>query len=192
LDPSLCLTHAPSGYRLVQPGDPLPRHLGVPLSSDLAAGQQAAYAKAAGAMRAAASRWDPFQLNLKGRAHVATACIDSRSTYLSCFMTPTLAQLQDMQQAVAAFVASTDRPDEETPYKSKLYPRSAVMALPVCKGGMALPVLQHSFAAMRAKSVWQALRFSQQPWVELFLHEAARARPAVLPPTFSGPSSFSR
>jgi hypothetical protein len=82
-------------------------------------------------MRAAASRWDPFQLNLKGRAHVATACIASRSTYHSCFMTPTLAQLQDMRQAVAAFVASTDRPDEETPYKSKLYPRSAVMALPV-------------------------------------------------------------
>jgi hypothetical protein len=86
----------------------------------------------------------------------------AHSTYLNCFMTPTLAQLQDMQQAVAAFVASTDRPDEETPYKSKLYPRSAVMALPVCKGGMALPVLQHSFAAMRAKSVWQALRFSHQ------------------------------
>jgi hypothetical protein len=46
-----------------------------------------------------------------------------------------------MQQGVAAFVASTDRPHEETPYISKLYPRSSVLALPVCKGGMSLPCL---------------------------------------------------
>ena len=188
VDPAVTGYHAPTGYRLHPAGSAPARLLGVPFSDDPAACIGAAFAQKAAAMRSVAAGWSALQVGLLGRAHVAQACLASKAVYVSTFLPPEAGRLKDMQDAVNAYVAASDRPEEETPFKTKLYPRFEVSALPLDAGGLGMPHLQHSFASMRAKSVAQAFSHCQHPWVELFLHELGMARPACLPATFpSGP-----
>ena len=189
MDPALSPCHAATGYRLQPADEPPARLLGVPFSDDPGACIDAAFSQKAAAMRAVAAKWAPLQIGLLGRAHVAQACMASKSVFVSTFLPPQPGHLKDMQDAINSYVAATDRPEEETPFKTKLYPRFDVSTLPVDAGGIGAPHLLHSFAAMRSKSVCQAFRHQQHPWATLFLHEVGLARPAGLPDTFpSGPA----
>ena len=152
MDPIARRTHEATGYALPAPSAAPPRLLGVPFSADADACTHAAYARSAGAMHGVAAHWTPRQLGLLGRAHVAQACIASKAVYLSTFLLPSEPHLKNMQAAVNDYVAASERPEEETPYKSKLYPKFQIAALPTSRGGLGLPNLRHSFAAMRAKS----------------------------------------
>ena len=188
MDPATTGRHVPTGYSLQPIHAPPARLLGVPFSDDPAACIAAAFAQKARGMRTVAAHWGPLQVGLLGRVHVAQACMASKAVYVSTFLAPQPSHLKDMQEAINAFIAASDRPEEEVPFKTKLYPRFSVASLPLDAGGLAVPHLQHSFAAMRCKSVYQSFRHHQHPWAALFLHEVARARPAALPPTFpSGP-----
>jgi len=184
VDPAHTDRHALTGYRLQLPETPPARLLGVPFSDDQPACIAAAFAQKAGSMRSVAAQWAPLQVGQLGRAHVAQACMASKAVYVSTFLPPQPDHLKAMQGAINAFVAASDRPEEEVPFKTKLYPRFEVSTLPPEAGGLGVPHLQHAFAAMRSKSVAQAFRHQQHPWASLFLHEVGAARPLSLPPTF--------
>ncbi len=66
-------------------------------------------------MRSVAARWAPHQVGLLGRAHVASACMASKAVFVSTFLPPDAAHVKDMKDAVNAYVAASDRPEEEVP-----------------------------------------------------------------------------
>ena len=161
-------------FNLVPDGETR-RLLGVPFSADYADCAARAFATMTPAMISATLRWQPLSLNLMGRCHVAGACIASKAVFQGAFFPPTPAALKDMQTVINHFVAASDLPGEEVPFKGSLFPRFAVASLPAASGGMGLPVLGPHLAAMMAKSAWQCFRAPSRPWAQLFLGEAAKA-----------------
>ena len=84
-----------------------------------------------------------------------------------------------MQQSINRFVGTSSRAEEDTPTQGHLFPRFAVSALPVERGGLGLPYVRAHAQAMQAKSAWLLFRYSSHPWHALFTHEVITACDAV-------------
>eukprot|EP00955_Chlamydomonas_euryale_P026636 280910-Chlamydomonas_euryale.AAC.2 len=77
-------------------------------------------------MRAIAASWSQVRPNALGRAHIAMQCVASKAVY--GFLTPSSIPRIAMQAAINRFVASSQLPEEETPYGTALFPRFSVAA----------------------------------------------------------------
>lgn len=184
LDASVQAHHPATGYRLQPVGEPH-RLLGVPYGSDEARCQAAAFHPMVGSIRAAAAPWAARRLNQLGRAHVALQCLASKLVYQANFRQPAPPLMAAMQRALNQFVGTSSRPEEAVPFQGQLFPRFAVSALPVARGGLGLPDVRSHVLAMQAKSVWLLFRHSSHPWHALFVHEVVAAC-AVGPPSPPG------
>lgn len=178
LDAAVQPHHAATGYRLQPAGEPH-RLLGVPFGSDETRCQAAAFGSMVGSVRAAAGPWASRRLNVLGRSHVAMQCLASKLVYQANFRQPSAPIGAALQQALNRFVASSSQVEEASPFQGQLFPRYAVSALPVDRGGLGLPNVRAHVLAMQAKSVWLLFRFSSHPWRALFAHEVLAACDAV-------------
>jgi hypothetical protein len=174
LDPMVQGVHQATGFNLHPPAVPH-RLLGVPFCPDEALCRASAFAQQSHAMRSASAPWLPLRISLLGRSHIAMQCLASKAVFQANFRPPPTGSLKAMQQAVNGFVATSARPEEETPFPGRLYPKFAVAALPTLAGGLGVPHLMAHMLAMQAKAVWLLFRHSSHPWLGLFQHEVVSA-----------------
>lgn len=174
LDPAVGPT-APSGYSLAPLGTPV-RHLGVPIAAPLGVCREQAFTAATGKIVAAGAQWLPIRPPTLARAHIALSCLASKHVFASTFHRPTDTTLAAMQRTINRFVASSDLPEERSPYPGKLYPREAVARLSRAQGGLNLPHLATVFTAMQAKCIWVLLGLhTSHPVWELMAYEIGQA-----------------
>ena len=108
----------------------------------------------------------------------------SKTVYQSQFHKPPAAQATRIQRAVNKFVASSQRPEEQTPNSWSLYPKAATCHLPDSCGGLGLLDIEAQVPSLLAKPCWQHFSYNVHPWAELFSHEialAAERRRGVVP-----------
>jgi hypothetical protein len=145
--------HAPSGLRIFDAAAGPPRCLGVPLTADLAAAQQAAFGGMPGRMAAAAAAWRLQQPDQLERVCVAKTALTSKLVYAATFVPMPPAAVKAAQLVARGFVAHSSHATEATPGGRGLFPREAVAALPLAEGGLAYSLVEPAARALACKRV---------------------------------------
>lgn len=154
--------------------------LGIPLTADSAAAASVVFTKRITTMQHIARMWSVHPLSLVGRALIAKQVMANSVTYHATFVPPNDAQLRDMQQVIAKYVAVSPLAEDAvfpTLGGPTLQPRAVVAALPRDEGGVALVDLASHVAALQGKIIAAVFSPGEQPWKVLMRHTLTAAAP---------------
>jgi exonuclease III len=153
------------GFRPRAANDPV-RFLGVPFAP--AAPNHALAAEAfkgrAQTIRETGKSWLSLRHALWGRVVIAMQCLASKPIYQLAFFKAPKADLQEMQAALRAYVATSSDPRDASPVSGLVYPCEAAMAMPPHEGGLGYPVLATFQVALLARLVAQLVGPRARPW----------------------------
>ncbi len=174
-------SHAATGAVFVAPdaAEPL-RHLGVPLTADMAKAARACYDGRLGLLRQRAARWRQHTLSMVGRAHVAKQVLGNTLAFHLSFVPPTPPQLVAALRAVDGYVAWSPLPEDASLVARGhvlLLPKPGVACLSRPEGGIGHVDLGSFAAALMAKTLVQLAHPGRKPWQVLHRAQLAAAAP---------------
>ena len=161
-------------------------HLGIPLSRDEGAAQQALYQRILERVRTRIRRWAGHGLTFMGRAYIAQQILMAQFVYHATFIPMPLSIRLQVSTAIYTFVAAGRPADAGV---GQLYPARETCALPITQGGIGLLAIQQQLTALQAKVIGRLMEPEQLPWKGFFDHHLYRSRewlqaaePAALAP----------
>ena len=176
-------------------------HLGIPLSRDEGAAQQALYQRILERVRTRIRRWAGHGLTFMGRAYIAQQILmairfffffgfyrirSAQFVYHATFIPMPLSIRLQVSTAIYTFVAAGRPADAGV---GQLYPARETCALPITQGGIGLLAIQQQLTALQAKVIGRLMEPEQLPWKGFFDHHLYRSRewlqaaePAALAP----------
>lgn len=169
-----------SGVRFPPAQEPL-RHLGIFLSTDLAAGHAKTFAGLLHGVRQRAVLWRQHRLSWLGRAYVAKQVLASMVSYHATFLPPPRQMLARIAHIISAFVAGASPAAGGEGGGGVGHPALHVTSLPWEEGGVAMvdPCLQAE--CLQAKVAARLLQPGPHPWKQLMARRLHRALPALGP-----------
>ncbi|MCA3501138.1 MAG: hypothetical protein IOC98_14125, partial [Rhodobacter sp.] len=161
------LRHLATGVLLALPGADPPKHLGVPLTTDLQTAARICFDGRLGCIKAAARRWGTLDLSLAGRAFVAKQVMGNSLVYHLSFVPPTPPQLVSLRRALEHYVAWSRLPEDATLVQrghAHLLPKALIASLTREEGGVGHVDLPSVSASLLAKVVVQLTQPGRQDW----------------------------
>jgi exonuclease III len=172
--------HQPTQADFGEPGGPAPRLLGVPFTRDMGAAAAQAYDRRVDTLQGMCKAWEPYQLTLIGRAHVAKQVLASAMAYHASFVPPTDAQARRITAIITDFVARSSLLEDATLVsygRPALCPKVAVGWLPGPLGGCGVVDIAGHWTALQSKVVAQLLSPGTKPWQVVTRHLLGQAAP---------------
>ena len=148
-------------------------HLGIPLSRDEGAAQQALYQRILESVRTRIRRWAGHGLSFMGRAYIAKQILMAQFVYHATFIPMPLGIRLQVCTAIYTFVAAGRPADAGA---GQLYPARDTCALPITQGGIGLVAIQQQLAALQAKVIGRLMEPEQLPWKGFFDHHLYRSK----------------
>lgn len=174
--------HAGTGARFA-PADSRepPRHLGVPMSTDLELAAALAYTARIKRVRQLGSQWREHELSLVGREYIAKQVLGNSLCYHLAYVPPTPQQMEALHKAIDGFTAWSHLPEDVTLVShghAQPLPTTSVSVLPKVKGGIGHFDLASFADALMAKTISHLALPGTRKWQVLLRGQLARAAPA--------------
>jgi exonuclease III len=168
------------GVRFPPAQEPL-RHLGIFLSTDLAAAHAKTFAGLLHGVRQRAVLWRQHRLSWLGRAYVAKQVLASMVSYHATFIPPPRHLQARLAHLISAFVAGASPAEGGVGGGGIGHPALHVTSLPWEEGGVAMvdPCIQAE--CLQAKVAARLLQPGPHPWKQLMARRLHRALPALGP-----------
>ena len=173
-----------TGAKFPQPGEDPPRHLGLPLSADVALAAALCYDGRVTRMRGLAAAWRQHGLSLVARVHIAKQVLGNSLAFHLSFLSPSPPQLSALRQCLDGFVAWSLLPEDASLVsrgKAALLPKAVAACLDRSQGGIGHIDIESFSAALLAKVLARMAQPGRQPWKPLLQALFAAWAPPGMP-----------
>ena len=168
--PPVVGTNAATGAKFPSPGDEPPRHLGIPLTTNMTTAANLCYTSRIQRLQHIGRGWQRHGLSFVGRVHVAKQVLGNALAYHLSFVPPTPPQLAALRKCIDGFTAWSLLPEDASLVchnRALLKPTPVVACQDRAMGGVCHLDLDSFLAALHAKPLAQIAQPGQQPWKQL-------------------------
>lgn len=168
--PPVVGTHEATGANFPALGDEPPRHLGIPLTTNMTTAANLCYTSRIQRLQHIGRGWQRHGLSFVGRVHVAKQVLGNALAYHFSFVPPTPPQLAALRKCIDGFTAWSLLPEDASLVchnRALLKPTPVVACQDRAVGGVCHLDLDSFLAALHAKPIAQIAQPGQQPWKQL-------------------------
>lgn len=162
------------------PGEPPPKCLGVPCTTDMQVAQQMVYDRRVQGVHMRVAVWRPYHMSQKGRALVAHQSMANTLCYHVSFVPPRAEDVTALQAALDQFCVVSPHPEDLTLPAGN--GRHVLPARPIARlhrdlGGLSHPDLQAQAVSLQAKVLAMCFSPGAAVWKGLTHHALASVAP---------------